>query len=64
MSHFYLCDHCDNMDSLVMFLDEHIQCAELGVVKKRVMFDYHGKGGKRYDEPTDVCPVFKGRKDA
>jgi len=26
------------------------------------MVDYHGKGGKRYDEPTDVCEYYERRR--
>lgn len=66
MSNYYLCDLCEhwirwrpNYTGLDGRCDK---TEESGVLfAKRVMFDYHGKDGKRYDAPTDVCWQFKAR---
>ena len=63
MSNYYLCDVCarkmdgDHVNTCICvpsFPREH---------RKKVMFDHHGKGGKRYDEPRDVCRDFEPRRD-
>jgi len=28
----------------------------------KVMHDHHGKGGKRYDKPKDVCEHYEPRR--
>ena len=61
MSNFYLCDYCRKKikDFGTDVLCQHTwPCAP-----KKVMFDHHGKGGKRYDEPTDVCEHYESRSD-
>ena len=57
MSNYFLCDACDGK---VADAPHHtVFCSALYcgaiAVPKCVMFDHHGRGGKRYDDPTDVC---------
>ena len=67
MSNFHLCDRC--MRRSTIWRGDHevsalCYCVDddggRDIVKKRVMFDYHGKGGRRYDDSLDVCKDFKG----
>ena len=62
MSDFYLCDTCakkldgDHLNTCICiasFPHEH---------RKHVMHDHNGKGGKRYDEPTDVCQSYRPKE--
>lgn len=64
MSNYYLCDCCES--KVIDYVFDSCLCRAHGMerMRKRVMVDYHGKGGKRYDEPTDVCADFKRREDA
>lgn len=63
MSNFYLCDVCalkmdgDHLNTCVCvpsFPREH---------RKLVAADHHGRGGARYDDPGEICPRFKARKE-
>ena len=63
MSNFYLCDVCakkldaDHFNTCICvpsFPHEH---------RKRPMYDHHGKGGKRYVEPTKLCKHFEPKED-
>lgn len=60
MSNYYLCDICKNKRQLWPWANE-VDC-EAGIDTAKVMFDYHGKGGKRYDEPHDVCKHYEPRQ--
>ena len=69
MSNFYLCDRCKHYDGQSVVAGTHGYCKAgcdgygSNLRRKKVMYDYHGKGGKRYDEPLDVCPDFERRED-
>lgn len=71
MSNYYLCDRCAREYPAYIDGDEipdMCYCAFRGETnarlrQKRVMYDHHGRDGKRYDEPLDVCADFK-RRDA
>lgn len=65
MSNYYLCDTCgkkfaaDVQTALCPFC----QCVPYPTVHpKRVVYDHHGFGGKRLDEPLDVCKEFEGMR--
>lgn len=61
MSNYYLCSYCDNCKQLWSWAKE-VDC-KAGHDTAKVMYDYHGVGGKRYDEPTDVCKDYEPRSD-
>lgn len=61
ISNYYLCDYCKyqhdrNTDY------EWTELCNVGETEPKVMYDHHGKGGKRYDEPRDVCEHFEERQ--
>ena len=63
MSNYFLCDQCerklaDAPNHTVFCIAKY--CGTIPV-PKLVMFDHHGKGGKRYDDPTDVCEHVRPR---
>jgi len=62
MSNFFLCDTCRNYRRIEREYDCDGWCVA-GGKPNEVMYDYHGVGGRRYDEPTDVCEhyVAKGK---
>ncbi len=68
MSNFYLCDCCRHW---LKWRPNHTglegRCTvteESGsLFRKKVMYDYHGAGGKRYDRPTDVCKYYEPEVD-
>ena len=63
ISNFFLCDYCDN-NAMDVWIDTcHCRAKGMKHVPKKAMLDYHGVGGKRYDEPTDVCKDYEPRKD-
>lgn len=63
MSNFYLCDAYANK-SIDVWLDTcHCRAYGMEHVPKRAMYDYHGKDGKRYDEPKEVCEHYEPRSD-
>ena len=61
MSNYYLCNYCayDHWERTKTF---HEWSCRKGNPERKVMVDYHGKGGKRYDEPTEVCADFRPRE--
>lgn len=61
MSNYFLCAHCDNCVELHE-LDRAV-CCKRWHLNAKIMFDHHGKDGKRYDEPRDVCIDFEPRRD-
>lgn len=62
MSNYYLCDLCAKRIQLWEWANE-VDCEdELKTAK--TMYDHHGQGGRRYDEPTDVCPDYERKEDA
>ena len=60
ISNYFLCDTCGNCKQLWEWAHE-VDC-KAGHDTAKVMFDHHGKGGRRYDEPTDVCEHFKPKE--
>ena len=67
ISNFYLCDYCKHYDGQSVVAGGYGYC-DVGcngrgsnLKRKKVMYDYHGKDGKRYDEPTDVCEHYESR---
>jgi hypothetical protein len=60
MSSFYLCDYCDNCKQLWVWANE-VDC-KAGHDTAKVMYDHHGRDGKRYDEPTDVCKDYEQQR--
>lgn len=64
MSNYYLCDYCGNKAGDSLFRANAVKCwKHPDNVPKKVMYDHHGKDGKRYDEPTDVCEEYEPRED-
>ena len=61
MSNYYLCDRC--RQAIKDFGDQVLCAPYWPITDKCVMFDYHGEGGRRYDDPTVICPNFKPRED-
>lgn len=65
MSNFYLCDMCEkkfSVDDQSAVISPYCQCEVYkDVHPKHVMFDHHGFGGKRYDDPLEVCEHFAKR---
>lgn len=60
MSSFWLCDLCDQPHWLTE--EGHFICeGNPFAFERRAMVDRHGRGGKRYDEPEDVCHGFRER---
>ena len=60
MSDFYLCDLCANAEHGT----DGFRCPHSDGVK-RMMHDHGHKGGRNpYDEPRDVCPMFRKVVDA
>ena len=60
MSSYYLCELCDNCRQMWAWANE-VDCKANHDTAK-VMVDYHGKNGKRYDKPLDVCGDYIERK--
>lgn len=60
ISNYYLCAHCDNCKQLWTWAKE-VDC-KAGHDTAKVMVDHNGVGGKRYDEPTDVCKDYESRR--
>ena len=69
MSNYYLCDHCSHYAGQSVVAGNYGYCDAgcngygSNLRKKRVMYDHHGRDGKRYDEPTDVCIDYEGRDE-
>ena len=61
MSDFFLCDYCDNQHTKGNAYEWQEMC-DAGEIEPKVMHDYHGKSGKRYDEPTQVCEHYLARR--
>lgn len=61
MSNFYLCDFCRHQNVKGVNHKWTWSC-DAGEVEPKVMLDYHGRGGKRYDEPTDVCDKYEPKE--
>ena len=59
ISNYYLCELCENERQMWSWANE-VDCKK-GHDTPKVMFDHHGKGGKRYDNPTDVCADYRVR---
>jgi hypothetical protein len=62
MSCYYLCDYCDNEAMDVWLETCFCRARDMEHVAKKVMLDHHGKDGKRYEEPTDVCEHYVARR--
>ena len=67
MSNYYLCPYCAH-DSKRTRLVNGIACPSwrcvMGETEPRVMVDHHGIGGRRYDEPKDVCKHYEPKEEA
>ena len=61
MSDYYLCDYCDNQHAKGNTYEWTEMC-DVGEIEPKVMHDHHGKDGKRYDEPTQVCEHYIARR--
>lgn len=63
MSNYYLCPHCAHYDGQSVVAGGYVYCTAgcngYKLRQTRVMYDHHGRDGKRYDEPTDVCADFE-----
>ena len=70
MSDYYLCDYCmGNLSDPIWNMPEfqslpigECECDWHGHIEKKIMHDHHGRGGKRYDEPKDVCEHYVARR--
>lgn len=60
MSDYYLCYECENFRPIERQFDCDGWCVAGGKPMK-VMHDHHGRGGRRYDEPKDVCEYYVTR---
>lgn len=58
MSDYYLCDYCDNQHVKENTYEWEEMC-DAGEIEPKVMHDHHGMGGRRYDEPMQVCEYYK-----
>ena len=61
MSNFILCNYCKHQHNQFIDYTREDEMCNAGEMEPKVMYDYHGKGGRRYDEPTDVCEKFERR---
>ena len=58
ISNFFLCHYCANQHTKGNQYEWTEMC-DAGEIEPKVMYDHHGVGGKRYDEPTDVCDHYE-----
>lgn len=56
MSNFFLCPCCEQCDH--MYAAENEFNCLAGHKTWKVMYDHHGRGGIRYESPTEVCRDF------
>ena len=67
MSSYYLCDYCKHWRKWrpnYTGLEGRCTITEKSgsLFCKQVMHDHHGRDGKRYDEPTQVCEHYLARR--
>ena len=70
MSSYYLCDYCmGNLSDPIWGMPKfqslpigECECDWQGHAEKKVMHDHHGRDGKRYDKPTQVCEHYVARR--
>lgn len=62
MSNYYLCAQCGEFLNWVYVVDSplHVDCYLRGIVEAKVMTDHgHANGQEPYDDPLDICPLFR-----